>query len=60
MKEYKVIYKINGVQDIYYVTVSPTNLPFSEIRFSIINELKAYLKMQTTDKLEIVDIQENK
>ncbi len=60
MKEYLVVYRLNGVQDNYFVTVSQTDLPFNEIRFSIINTLKSNLSISSNDKLEIIDIQEYK
>jgi hypothetical protein len=60
MKEYLVVYRLNGVQDNYFVTVSQTDLPFREIRFSIISTLKTNLSIKPDDKLEIIDIQEYK
>lgn len=60
MKEYAVNYKLNGVSDTYYVTVSEVNLPYSEIKPTIISELKKYLRLNVNDKLEIISINPNK
>jgi hypothetical protein len=60
MKKYLVVYRLNEVQNNYFITVSQTDLPFSEIRFSIISTLKTYLSIKSDDKLEIIDIQEYK
>jgi len=57
MIEYIITYKLNGVKDNHFVKVSQTNLPFSEIRFSIIETLKSNLSITSKDKLEIIDIQ---
>jgi hypothetical protein len=60
MIEYIITYKLNGVRDNHFVTVSQNNLPFSEIKLSIVKTLKSDLSITSNDKLEIIDIQEYK
>ncbi len=55
MPEYQVIYKLNGVRSEFYVTVE-TKLPLNEIRFSIVKQLKLFLKLTANDTFKIINI----
>jgi hypothetical protein len=59
MKEYAIYYRLNGETDYHYVSVSSVNLPFEEIKASIIHEVKKDLQIGHDDDFKIISIQEN-
>lgn len=59
MKEYQVIYKLNGRQGKHFVIVWPkVNLSFGELRPSIFRQLKKDINCSPSDKLKIISIRE--
>jgi len=56
MREFKITYSLNGIESVYYITVSNDNVPARELEESIIYRLKLDKGISDSDDFSLISV----